>query len=417
MQGGGCRFEPDTLHLPVDDLQHPIHTLSAVGALLMVLVPCLVLSHFLKLGSVVGLICAGVICGVSGLGLVEHPESLESIAEFGVVLFLFLVGLQLGSSVRHEGHGQHGSWKRWALLGVVQMLACGAVLTLYSMPFSRTFNGSLITGLTLAMSSTAIALQAIRENGAHGTRTGSAALAILLVQDLAVVPILALMPLLLGTGAGEWHLGDNLRSTATGALLIGGLAATCRFLIPPLLEWLRTSGGGAAVAAMVALVVVGASWLANYAGLSMSLGAFVAGAALSSSRSTDIVEKLVKPHQSLLLAVFFVAVGLSINLEPVVDSWASVLLHIFGIIALKIVVLFGIGLAFRMGRKQSLHLAVYLSQVGEFGFVITTVSADNGWITPDRAAAATVVIAVSMAITPLLVLLVRMLPDQPPRHK
>ena len=370
-----------------------------VCLLLIVLLPCLMVSNRLGVGGILGLIVAGFVIGPGVLDLIEPTGSLNAISELGIVLFLFLIGLELNPARLGKG------WRRLVLLGVLQVGICGAVLTLFLMPLSAFWVGALIGGFTLAMSSTALALQGLKERGELDTALGRSALAILVVQDMAVVPLLAMVPILNPLKAGSLAGSDLIEVTLLAITALGLVIILNRFIAPLLISHLDRRRDATSLGALAALLVLGSAVIVEAAHLPMTLGAFVAGVALSTSPASERLEHAVRPHQTLFLSLFFVTVGMSIEPAHVSDSWAVILVIVPAVIVIKTLVIAGLGRLMGHSAAVSLRLGLGLAQVGEFGFVVTATSLSVGWATPKQEQTSTMVIALTMVATPLIELL------------
>jgi glutathione-regulated potassium-efflux system protein KefB len=356
------------------------------------------LSKRLGMGAVLGYLVAGVLMGPFGFRVVKDPESVLAFSELGVVLLLFVIGLELSPSrlwvMRRSVFGVGG------LQVAVTTLALGAAAMIYGMGWKA----SLVVGLGLALSSTAVGLQLLAERKELQTGFGRLGFAILLVQDLVAIPLLALIPLL-GTHADNASNAslaeDALRALGMIALVVlGG-----RLLLRQLFRAVAWAKSPDVFTATSLLVVVGTAWLVQLGGLSMGLGAFLAGLLLADSEFRHELEAQIEPFKGLLLGLFFIAVGMSVDLlrvraEPLlIGGGVAVLLGI------KALVLFGIG--WRPGRlraREALMLAAVLALGGEFAFVVFTEAFRNGLIDGVARDRFVAVIGLSMAVTPLIVI-------------
>lgn len=367
----------------------------------------------LGLGSVLGYLLAGVAIGPFVLGLVGGDgQDVLHFAEFGVVMMLFLIGLELEPA------------RLWALrgallgMGGLQVLATSSALAAGAFAFGAPWRTALVAGLVLALSSTAIVLQSLREKGLLRSDAGERSFAVLLFQDLAVIPMLVLLPLL-ATGAphaaGEGsHDGGaeawiaTLSGPARALVTLGAVAAIAlagRFLVKPAFHAVARSQVREVFTAAALLLVVGIALLMQSVGLSPALGAFLGGVVLATSEYRHELEGDIEPFKGLLLGLFFLAVGASIDFSVVAASAGLVAALVLSLVAVKFAVLFAIGRAARMGLEQNLLFALALAQGGEFAFVLFSFAAQNGVM--DRATADLLVatVAISMAGTPLLLVL------------
>lgn len=361
----------------------------------VVLVP---LAKRWRLGAVLGYLGAGLLIGPSGLHLVGSTEQIARISELGIVLMLFVIGMEL--SPQRLWVMRRAVFGAGSLQMALTALAIGAVATALGLDWKA----ALVVGLGLALSSTAIDLQLLAERKELTSPHGRLGFAILLFQDVAAIPLLALIPIL-GTTHEMTHgmeaVGAALRVIATIALVvIGG-----RYLLRPLFRAASQQVGTPEVfTATALLVVIGTGWLMQVAGISMSLGAFLAGVLLADSEYRHEIEAQIEPFRGLLLGLFFVSIGMSLDLRAALAQPQLIGLLLLALIAAKAIVLYLVArLASRLGNAQSLALAALLAQGGEFAFVVFGLAAGNGLLTPAQRDLAVIVITLSMAATPLLV--------------
>ncbi|OIQ39746.1 MAG: potassium transporter [Roseobacter sp. MedPE-SWde] len=378
----------------------------------------------LGLGSVLGYLAAGIIIGPV-LGLVgAETENLQHVAEFGVVMMLFLIGLELDPralwAMRHKLIG----------LGGLQILLSTLALMVAALFAGETWQVSLAVGLTLSLSSTAIVLQTLSEKGLMQTGGGRSAFSVLLTQDIAVIPILALLPLLAiapgpQIGAdGSIDRGDaaaHLASAHDGLSLVAGLpgwAVTLTtlgmigvvvlagiYLTQPLFRFIHASNLREMYTALALLIVVGISFLMTLVGLSPALGAFLAGVVLANSEFRHELESDLTPFKGLLLGLFFITVGAGINYRLFLANPGDLLGLALLVIVAKGLILFFVGRAFGLRRRNHWLFTLSLAQAGEFGFVLLAFSRQQGVIPEALAEKLLLVIALSMLITPLLFIL------------
>jgi glutathione-regulated potassium-efflux system ancillary protein KefC/glutathione-regulated potassium-efflux system protein KefB len=352
----------------------------------------------LKLGAVLGFLTAGVVIGPWGLRFVTDVESILHLAELGVVLLLFVIGLELQPS------------RLWVLrktvfgLGGVQVavttLACGLIAWLLGLGWQS----ALILGVALSMNSTAFILQLLAERKQLTTRHGRSAFAISLFQDMAVIPMLALIPLLGaheggGTGGALW-LGAIKAVAVIAAVVIGG-----RHLLRPVLRVVAESGIQEIFTAAALLVVLGTALLMSAVGLSMTLGAFLAGVLLADSEYRHEIEVSIEPFKGLLLGLFFIAVGMSANLGLLAQRPLAVVGAALGLMAIKAAILYPIGRLSGHSRDASRSLAVLLCHAGEFAFVMFGIALASRAMSSELVDFLVVVVTVSLALTPPLFLL------------
>ncbi len=370
--------------------------LSAIVLLTAAALAVTLFKH-LGLGSILGLLVAGIAVGPHSPGPVvtQHVEDMRDFTELGVVLLLFVIGLEMQPkrlwALRREVFG----------LGTVQILLCGGAIAAYISLYQATWQAALLIGLTLALSSTALVMQLLHERGDLATRHGTAAFAVLLMQDLAVVPLLALVPLFANRGS------DNPAPWWEQWLLVGGMIgavfAAGRYLLPFVLERLLRQNNRDAFALVVLLSVFLAAGAMHQAGLSMALGAFLMGMLLSSTRFSFQIQAHIEPFKGLLMSLFFVAVGMSIDLPAIAEHPWLLTQHVLIILTIKLIVLFFIALMFGLSRGVATRLAFMLAQSGEFGFVLFGSAKLMGVINSTTFALAVSVISVGMLVTPLLV--------------
>jgi glutathione-regulated potassium-efflux system ancillary protein KefC len=356
----------------------------------------------LGLGSIIGYLAAGMAIGPWGLKLVTNVQDILHFAEFGVVLMLFLVGLELEPrrlwSLRRPIFG-------W---GSAQVAGCAIVLMGMAMAFGVTWQIALVASLGLALSSTAIALQTIHERNLMSTPSGQAGFSILLFQDVAAIPILALLPLL-GTALGSNESADQ-SSRALEALkiiaVIGGIILGGRLLLRPLLRWIASSGTPEIFTAASLLLVVAIAALMQFVGLSMALGAFLAGVLLADSEYRRELETDIEPFKGLLLGLFFIAVGMSIDFGVLLASPGVMAAILFGFLGLKLAVIYGIARAMNIPFQERPVFVVLLAQGGEFAFVVFQAAAGANVFSMQTSSLLIGAVALSMLISPLLLIVV-----------
>lgn len=360
------------------------------------------LAKKLGLGSIIGYLAAGMAIGPWGLGLVTNVQDILHFAEFGVVLMLFLVGLELEPERLWELRRPIFGW------GSAQVLACAALITGVTMAFGVSWQISLVAGLGLALSSTAIALQAIGERNLMPTSSGQAGFSILLFQDVAAIPILALLPLL-GTLAGENEaLAPTNRAWEAIKVIavIAGIIIGGRLLLRPLLRWIANSGTPEIFTAASLLLVVAIAALMQLVGLSMALGAFLAGVLLATSEYRRELETDIEPFKGLLLGLFFIAVGMSIDFGVLRDSPGLMAAILLGFLGLKIVVIYGLATLMKLPFQERPVFVLLLAQGGEFAFVVFQAAAGARVFSAETASLLIGAVALSMLISPLLLVAV-----------
>lgn len=352
----------------------------------------------LGLGSILGYLAAGIVIGPLGLGLIPGAEAVLHFAELGVVLMLFLVGLELAPE-------QLWAQRRRLLgLGASQMLFSAALLTGFFFALGQPGPAALAIGATLALSSTAFAVQMLVETNQLGTPQGRNAFSILLFQDLAVIPLLLLLPVLAGGDAGAAQ--PNL---LVGVLVLALMWLAGRYLLNPWLGWLARLHNRELMTATALLLVLGAAELMETLHLSMGLGAFVAGMLLANSPYREQLDTDIQPFKGMLLGLFFIAIGMTMDLRLLAASPWSILAMGAALLGIKTLVLFGIARALKVGGRDALRFGLLLSQGGEFAFVLFTQAGALNLLPTEMIAKLNLVVALSMAATPLLLKLVQRL--------
>ncbi|WP_122892952.1 cation:proton antiporter domain-containing protein [Arcobacter peruensis] len=372
--------------------------LSSTLYLIVVTTILVTISKRLGLGSILGLLIAGVIVGPYSVGpiLTKEVESVRHIAEFGVVLLLFVIGLEMQPkklwNMRKEVFG----------LGSAQILFSGFFIFAYAIFYASSLEVAILIGLTFALSSTAFVMQILQEKGELYSPMGKSSFSILLMQDLAVVPLLALVPILAETGnLTDGHAMWQQILIAISLILI--LLAFGKYVIPGLLDYLAANQNKEAFFFSVILSVVFAAWAMEYAGLSMALGAFIMGMVLSNSKYHYQIQANVEPYKGLLMTLFFIAVGMSIDLNAMMKDPLILIQHLVVIMGIKILVLFLIMLFMGYTRSTAISVSFLLAQSGEFGFVLFGAAKALGVISDEMFVAAVTIISFSMLVTPLLV--------------
>lgn len=356
------------------------------------------LARFIGLGPVLGYLVAGIIIGPSVLRLVGDAGTIRSVAELGVVMLLFLVGLELKLSrlfeLRRDIFG----------LGSAQLLLTGVALACLARVMGLGWPGAMVLGAAFALSATSIALQSLEERGElqspHGQRTFS----VLLFQDLSIVPILAAVPLIASaqSGFGTYAMADGIWSVTKAAAAILAVVLVGRYLLNPLFRLLATSGAREVMTAAALLVVLGAALLMEIVGLSMAMGAFLAGLMLAESNFRHQLEADIEPFRGVLLGLFFMSVGMSLDLALVGRHAWFLALAAPALVGLKII--FGAVLALMFGSRQrdAWRIGALLAPAGEFAFVIVPLTAAVGLVDAETGQLAVALAAISMLMGPLL---------------
>mgnify|MGYP003588174082 CR=1 FL=1 len=359
------------------------------------------IARALGLGAIIGYLGAGIAMGPWGFGLVRNVDDILHFAEFGVVLMLFVIGLELQPKRLWELRRPIFGW------GMAQMAVCTGILFLAAWAFGLSWRVSLIAGMGLALSSTAVCLQIMAERNLMRTPSGQAAFSILLFQDVAAIPILALIPILGAYKAAHASHGDShvwlaiLKTVGTiGAVIIGG-----RLLLQPLLRWIARSKTPEIFTATSLLLVVGIAMLMTQVGLSMALGAFLAGVLLADSEYRSELETNIEPFKGLLLGLFFMAVGMSIDFGVILQSPWAMAAMVTGFIALKAVMIFGLAKFMQIPWRERPVFTLMLAQGGEFAFVVFQTAAQYKVFRHSVSSMLVAAVALSMLLGPLLLVL------------
>ncbi len=371
--------------------------LTDVLVLLAASVANVVVSRRLKLSPVLGYLILGAVIGSHGLNLIKEPAYAHHISEFGVVFLLFAIGLEL--TFERLVH------MRWFVFGFggLQMIITAAVFGgLLNQTLSLNISVCIFIGSALALSSTAIVLQVLSEGKMQSTQVGRLSLAVLLMQDFAVVPLLALLPILGGTDDSNALLNalGIAALKALGAIFIITIAG--RLLLRPFLSVIGSANSDEVYVTTTLLIVLGAALLTAQIGLSTAMGAFIAGILIAETEYRNRVENSILPFKSLLLGLFFLSVGMSIDADFITNKISTVLLAALSLLAIKGLIIFVLCKIFRIPLGASIHSSLLLSQGGEFAFIVFTIAAKEKILTDDIAQFLLVVVAISMAVTPLL---------------
>lgn len=391
-----------------DMLLHAFIYLSAA----VVAVP---IAKRLGLGSVLGYLIAGVVIGPLFGWVGDEASELQHYAEFGVVMMLFLVGLEL------EPRTLWSMRDRVLGLGGLQVLLTAAAVSGIALAFGMPLRSAVAAGFALSLSSTAIVLQTFQEKGLASTQGGRSAFSVLLFQDIVVIPMLAIIPLLAlpelvsaiatdsGHGSDAGHAGASLVADlepwAAAIVVVGSIAAVVlggRYLSPRLFRMVAATGLREAFTAVTLSLVIGVALLMILVGLSPALGTFLAGVVLANSQFRPEIETNIEPFKGLLLGLFFITVGAGIRFDVLANEAGLVLALTLGVMLLKGAILFGLAYLFRVRHSEGWLFTLSLSQAGEFGFVLLSYSVANQVIAPEYVPILTLVVGLSMFLTPLL---------------
>lgn len=349
----------------------------------------------LGLGSVLGFLAAGVILGPYGFAITKDVEGLRHFTELGVVLFLFIIGLEMQPkrlwSMRRLVFG----------LGSLQVLVTGAVIGGYALLLGVKWQAALILGFGFALSSTAFVMQLLGERGEMATPHGEASFGVLLMQDMAIVPLLALVPLLsdapvMASEQPLWLEVIVVLGAVAGVILVG------RYLIPMALTVAAKARNEEAFVMFALLAALGAAYAMELVGVSMALGAFLMGMLLSASDYRHQIEASVEPFKGVLIGLFFISVGMSIDLDLLVNQWPEVAQGVTALIILKVLTLLVLGLLIGLSRAAAIRTAFILGQCGEFGFVLFGAALAAGLLTGGEFGLSLMLVTVTMIVTPLL---------------
>ncbi len=358
------------------------------------------IAHRLGLGSVIGYLIAGMIIGPFVLGIGHMSSAVMTVAQIGIVMMLFLIGLELDFSKLWE-------MRRTILwLGGLQVVLTSLALAGFAMVFGLPFSTAYAAGLILAFSSTAIVLPSLQERGLMGTPGGQASFAVLLTQEIAVIPVLAFLPFLATNSVGVPSPLRDSHSVWMHTLIVilgvGGLVLAGRYLVRPFFHRIAATHLQELFTASALLIVVGIILLMNWIGLDPAVGAFIGGVVLAESEYRHQIEADIAPFKGLLLGLFFVSVGASINFGILLTHPLLVLTFVLGMMIIKFVVLWQLGRRFKLDQGSSLLLAFALSQADEFAFVLLPYSVKMGVIPASISADLILVVTLSMAATPIL---------------
>lgn len=372
-------------------------TLGPVVVLLGSAVVTVPLFRRIGLGTVLGYFAGGLLVGPSMLGIFTEPSTILHISELGVVMFLFLIGLEMRPQ------------KLWALraqifgLGLAQVALCTVLLTASAMLAGFSPTASFIAGAGFVLSSTAVVMSVLQERGELATVQGQKAVSILLLEDLMIVPLLAVVAFMsVRAGAGDGPAG--LSAVAVPLAAIALVIAAGRWLLDPFFALLARARNSEVLTAGALLVVLGAALLMDQAGLSMAMGAFLAGVMLSGSSYRYQIETDIEPFKGLLMGLFFLAVGMSLDLSVVAGSWRMVLGLLAAYVLVKSAGIYIVARAFGAGNLQALRRVTLFAQGGEFAFVLYAAAAGSGVISASEHAMFSSVVILSMALTPLILI-------------
>jgi len=380
---------------------HLLQPTLIILAAAIVVVP---LFRRLRITPVLGYLLAGLLIGPHALGVVRELEVIEGLAEFGVVFLLFAIGLELSLdrllAMRRHAFG----------MGTLQVMITGTAIFLLARLAGLGAAEAFVLGGGLALSSTAVVLRMLEESGDVHTRAGRMALAVLLLQDLAVVPLLTIVPLL---GGEEGALLPGLGVAAAKALgAMALIVVTGRLLLRPVLRAVAAARTPELFTGITLFLALGVSWLTGLAGLSMALGAFLAGLLISETEYRHQVEGDIEPFRGLLLALFFMTIGMEIDLGLLVERAGTVVAAVLALVVVKAAVVAALARAFGQPAGTAVFVGLGLAQAGEFAFVLFTLAMAGGALSREVGALALLVVALSIVLTPLLLRLGRAAGDR-----
>ena len=361
------------------------------------------------LGSVLGYLAAGLAIGPFGLALISDPATILHTAELGVVMYLFVIGLEMQPS------------HLWSLrraifgLGSLQVVVCGLLLTGVGLAFGFPLGVSFVSAMGFVLTSTAVVMQLLGERGDMAQPRGQKIVAILLFEDLLIVPLLALVAFMAPTDVGSTVAATSSRWSAIG-LALGALVALVAagvWLLNPLFRILANAKAREVMTAAALLVVLGAALLMQVGGLSMAMGAFLAGVLLSESTFRHQLEADIEPFRGLLLGLFFLSVGMSLDLAAVARNWPIIVAGVVAMMIVKALCIYGVARFAKSSHADALDRAVLMAQGGEFAFVLFAAALGAKVIDPVVNANMTAIVVLSMALTPLVVLAHRRLAAKP----
>jgi glutathione-regulated potassium-efflux system protein KefB len=379
---------------------HSAGDLIRLVSLLAAAVIAVPLFRRIGLGSVLGYLAAGLAIGPFGLGLFSDPAAILHVAELGVVMFLFIIGLEMRPSHLWQLRGQIFG------LGSLQIGSAIVALTAVLLAFGFSPVVAFIGGAGFVLTSTAIVFQALSERGDIATDRGQKMVSVLLFEDMLIVPLLALVAFMAPVAA-EAQAGSRWLAVLVGMGAIAGLVVVGLWVLNPLFRYLAASRAREVMTAAALLVVLGSALLMELGGLSMAMGAFLAGVLLSESSFRHQLEADIEPFRGLLLGLFFLAVGMSLDLAVVAASWMLIAAAVPALMLAKAACIYGVARILRSGHDEALDRAVLMAQGGEFAFVLYAAAAGVGLISAQVNANLTAIVVLSMVLTPLLLVVLR----------
>lgn len=385
--------------MPAEQLSGGLDLLPVV-ALLAAGVIAVPLFRRFGLDSVLAYLAAGLVIGPHGIALFTDPQTILNVAELGVVMFLFLIGLGMQPS------------RLWSLrrdilgLGFLQVAASGALLTLIGIAMGFSPAVAFVFGMGFTLTSTAVVVQILNERGELGLPKGQRMVSIMLVEDLSIVPLLAFVAFI-SPGGEDVTAADRWLAVGIALGAVVALVLVGRFLLNPLFRILARTGAREVLTAAALLVVLGAALAMDSGGLSMAMGAFLAGVLLSESTFRHQLEADIEPFRGILLGLFFLGVGMSLDLDTIASNFATVAIAVLALMAGKAIVIYGVARLMRSAHTEALERAGLMAQGGEFAFVLYASAATVGLIDGATNAIFTSTVIISMVLTPFVIMALR----------
>ncbi len=373
----------------------PAHHITDIIIVLLAAIAVVPIFQRLKISPVLGYLAAGLVIGPFGISAIADPKEAEGLAEFGVIFLLFAIGLDLPLE-------RLRAMRRYIFgLGALQVVVTGGVFAAIGMAFGLKPEIAAVVGGTLALSSTATVLQLLVERGEAAARFGRISVSVLLFQDLAVVPLLALIPLL--AGGGTTSIGTALGLAGAKAIIaLIAIVLAGRFVVRPLFDLIASTHNSELFTATALFILLGTGWITAEAGMSMALGAFLAGILLAGTPYRHQIEADIHPFRGLLLGLFFMTVGMTINVPAILAAAWTVVGLTIGLLAVKAVILAALVLAFGLPLAAAVRAGLLLSQGGEFAFVLFGVAGREGVLPADMVQALNAAVVLSICTTPAL---------------
>ncbi|MEZ5690618.1 MAG: monovalent cation:proton antiporter-2 (CPA2) family protein [Rickettsiales bacterium] len=372
------------------------HSIPLFEIVVLLLFAVLMVSAFriLRLSPALGYLVSGTVIGPFGISLIKDVKTTSGIAEFGIIFLLFLIGLELSferlKSIRKHVFG----------LGGAQVLITGALLVAIFMFMGSKAQPAIIIAGGLALSSTAIVLQVISEHGEKSSQVGRLSLAVLILQDLAVIPLLVLATVFADKSSDL--TASLIDATFKAVVCLVVISTAGKLLLRPLFKFIASLGNTELFSATTLLVLLGVALLSALAGLSPALGAFLAGLLIAETEFKHQVEADIMPFKGILMGLFFMTVGMSLNVEMLIESFPLIIALTFALMGFKTIVIFLLCRLFKFGFSTAIHIGMLLSQGGEFAFILFSIASENGVIDAGTSQILLVVVTMSMALTPLV---------------